>query len=193
MATNDQNEQRFPPANRAVGDDLDRLRSSPPGPQEERQPTARELREAEALAQALEGEELHPELPEDDMATAALLKYCHNVGALPPDRMAALAEELGELVRRRADRKPVGNIRRWLAPAGALIGAGLSLALILLLTGAPRPLVATDLPMPPIRLLQAQTAAASGDALANADLAQQMHGYRQRVYHSLAERYAETP
>jgi hypothetical protein len=145
------------------------------------EPTPEELREAEALARALEGEAGAGAAPPEALEAAALLRYARSEGALAPGRQAAVGERV---------RAPVAAAlrprRRWWLWAGLapLATAG---ALSLLLVRAQRPKLAASvapmlLPPPSAALLQTQAAAARGDARALGRLDLEMREYRQAVY-----------
>ena len=155
------------------------------------EPTAEELAEAEALARALEpGAAAVPgggrPAPEDALATAALLRHARQVGAAPAPVAAQAAAARALESRRRAPRW------RWLIPAFALpVAAVVTLVSTVTLrssrvgSGASAPPV--PLPAPAITLLEAQARAARG----RADLAaldQQMRAYRDALYGALATR-----
>src|SRR5687768_5986945 len=111
------------------------------------QATADEIREAEALARAREGDSSAP-APLDALAVSGLLRHAATDGRLDPARAAAIKATLRRQVVPRRWRWP------WiLPPLAAMVAAGL------LLISPPHP----PAPPPPVALLSAQAAAARGD------------------------------
>lgn len=169
----------------------------------EDEPTEEELREAEALVQALERGSSRNALPEDALETAALLRYSRDCGALPEERRRAVLDELlanAEPAEStgRTPSAPWSRWLRWLVPAAGL-GAAAGAALLMMVTASeqePMPSAAQEatepafeLPPPPPELLTAQAAAAGGTAREAEVLSARMHGYRREVYAALEARY----
>ncbi len=142
-------------------------------------PTADELREAEALARALEAGPGGRDAPDDALGAAALLRYAKDGGALAPDR----AERILAAALPKKRRSPV-LARRW-GWFGAL-GLGFAAAATALLVLSPRRSEA--LPPPPRGLLEVEASAATESADLDA-LNREMKSYRGAVYASLEERY----
>jgi len=149
---------------------------------EERPPTAAELREAESLARALEepsqpGRELTS--VDDALGAAYLLR-------------ASKRAELGEL-RARAVRQRIWPKEPWplWARAAAAAFAGIAAAAVIL---AVRPRGPARLPAPGARLLQAQLAAARPGASAElGGLEVETAAYRERFYGALGRTYGWRP
>jgi hypothetical protein len=120
------------------------------------EPTEEELRQARALARALEGEP-DPDAPLEAVETAAFLRYARDGGRL--DQLA--------LRRRRPFRWPALAIVAVVAAAG------------LMLLVRPRPPVP---PPPTAALLRAQASAARGSPGGLAALDQEMQRYRQAMF-----------
>jgi hypothetical protein len=147
------------------------------------EPTPEELREAEALARALDGAPPGSAPPPGALETAALLRYAQSAGQLDPARAQALAAKVrGELRPRR---------RRWsLILAPLALGVAGAFALVLMFTPAtPRRPAASlsSLPTPAPSLLAAQTEAARGRSQALADLDAQMRAYRRTLFEKIRE------
>jgi hypothetical protein len=136
-------------------------------------PSPEELREAAALARALEGEP-GVDAPADVSPVVHLLRHAHNPAQLPPERSQALAARLRAEPMARARRR-----RWWLAAPLAAAAAGLLFA-SLRGTFAPRPP-----PRPSGALLSAQAAAARGDRAALDRLDREMRGYRRALFRQL--------
>jgi hypothetical protein len=154
---------------------------------DEDEPTPEELEEAERLARALERGNAPGGVPEDALATAALLRYAKDGGALDPHRGRAIFEDAVKNARpiRAAKRR----IRFTLFGLLGLAAAGAASIALVVRTQSPEP--SASLPAPPRALLEAQLAAASGGP-ANLDaLAVRTAEYRGRVYASLRERYGK--
>ena len=145
-----------------------------------------ELREAEALARALDRGHAEDGLPEEALQTAALLRYSADGGALPADREAAILEEVLEEAERAARRRPAREaappLWRW---ALGLLGVGAAVAALLLLVIGPSP-DPTALPTPTAALVGAQIDRLQGD---DEGFEEQMRSYRGEVYAALEERY----
>jgi hypothetical protein len=140
----------------------------------EAEPTPAELREAQALASALQEQRARGELPRDALEVAALLEYARDGGRLDEVRRARVASGL----RRRAKRHAPwpAHAMGW---SGALAAAAL-LALLLREGGAE-----PHAPPIPAALLQTQARAARGDPAALAALDRAMQSYRRRVHEQL--------
>jgi hypothetical protein len=160
---------------------------------EDQAPTPDEEREAAALARALERSGGAEEAaPPDALAAAALLRYAHGGGDLDPSRGRSLAAGLAaELAARVAPTAPPRRwwSRRWLWIAGPLAGAA-AMALVLVVgtarfRAARAPGGATP-PPPSVALLEAQAAAARGEARAWAALDREMRAYRRDLFAQLA-------
>jgi len=132
---------------------------------EETEPTPDELREAEALARALDGRSSATPAPQDALETAALLRYARDGGALAPERERALAARVRATWRSRRARVLTSALAGSLALAASL--------LLLLRTSSP----ALDVPAPPLTLLSAQARAAAREpgALGALDAETQRH------------------
>ena len=152
---------------------------------EEREPSAEEIAEAEALARALEKDPT-ARAPEDALAAAALLRRAHD--ARSDERRAGEAQRLaagaarafGALDARRPRRR-----WRWLVPA-LVVPAAAAVVLFAAVRRTTAP-AAPAVPAPPVALLEAQAQAAAG----RADLAaldRDMRVYRQTLYAALAAR-----
>jgi hypothetical protein len=142
-------------------------------------PTPEELREAEALARALEGDKSAAP-PPDVSAAAGLLRYARG-NDLPPDRAEAIRGPLGKTV------VPSQRRPRWwlwlLPPLAAATTAGV------LLSPLRRPSsLSTSPATPSSALLAAQAAAARGDSQALDALDQHMRAYRQSMLRQLTRR-----
>jgi hypothetical protein len=135
---------------------------------EDADPTPDELREAAALARALDGEAPGAAAPRDALETAALLRYARDGGALAPERERAIAARLRERGPRRS--------RTWRI-AAPVLGGSLALAaslLLLLRTGGPE--LSLDAPLPGALLeAQARAVAREPGALAALDVEMQRH------------------
>jgi hypothetical protein len=145
------------------------------------EPTPEELRDAEALARALDGATPKSAPPPEALEVAALLRHAKSGGELDPARAQAIAAGL------RADVRPPRR-RRWLWIAAPLAvgAAGLLLlpSMLMLRTGpvgitGPR---SRALPAPPASLLAAQAEAARGQPRALAELDAQMRAYRRALF-----------
>jgi len=143
---------------------------------------ARELREAEALARALERGYAADDLPDDALQTAALIRYSKDGGALSEAREDALLEE----VLAAADRAHPAPASRWRWLFGAL-GLAAAAALLLILVRAPDS-SPTALPAPNAGLLEAELARLD-DPSAEPRFDAEMRAYRGEVYAALERRY----
>ena len=139
--------------------------------EDESDPTPEELRDAEALARALEAQAQAGDAPRDALETAALLRYARDGGALSPERESALGDRLGAHA---AVRSAAGSRRaRILVPALAGTLAAAASVFLALRASTPR----IDAPAPRLELLTAQARAAAREpgALAALDLEVQRH------------------
>ena len=146
----------------------------------EDEPSEDELREAEALARALEGRSAGVDLPEDALGAAAFLRYAKDGGALDPARAEAI---LGEALRGAKPSRRASKIR-WF---GIFSLAALGAAGAVLLVGRPAP-PPTALPAPPRALVESEAVAASSAGDLGA-LDHAMDDYRTQVFATLEERY----
>lgn len=145
-----------------------------------------ELREAEALARALERGSASDGLPDDALAAAALIRYSQDGGALAKAREDALLEDVlaaADRIRRREPRR--APAWRWLFGA---LGVAAVTTLLLLVARAPQPPAPTALPTPGPRLLELHVARLE-DAAAEPRFDSQMRAYRGEVYAALEARY----
>ena len=152
---------------------------------EENPPTDQELREAAALARALDGAPLEgPTAPADALEAAALLRASGQSIELDPARSAEILADLQRQVR------PVVPSMRW---ARAVVGmASLAAAvLVVVLTSrvASPPPVARALPRPSSALVGAQLRAIRHPSDPNAALDQELHRYRETLYAELERRH----
>jgi len=141
----------------------------------EDEPTPEELREAEALARALDGAAPESAPPPEALEVAALLRHAHGDGQLDPARAQELAARL------RANVRPPR--RRWLWLLAPLV---VGTAALVLLLPAPRPQLPqlTALPAPSAALLAAQAEAARGRGQLSG-LDAQMRTYRRQLFERL--------
>jgi len=147
---------------------------------EEKPPTEAELREADLLARALE----RPDEPgrdlaqvEDALGAAYLLRASNRIG-LTELRARAVLERI------RSAQSP--RVRTRAAIAG-LVATAAALAAIALL-----PRGSADLPVPDVKLLRSQLAAARPGAPAALDpLAAERTRYRAQVYRALGRAYGD--
>jgi len=165
---------------------------------DERDPTEEEIREAEALARALEGEAAD-EAPGDAMETAALLRASQDRGELSELRERAVrkrvleadvaqepnASEAEALEDKGGEDEPGTRWVRWVAPA-ATVAAAAALMLVFVPAEAPP---GTQLPQPGAGLLKAQAAAARGAGAEAAMLQAGMRRFRARYLAALERRY----
>jgi len=151
---------------------------------DEEEPTGEELREAEALATALERGSGLAETPGDALGAAALLRYSQDGGALGPGREQAI---LGDALARARPRGREVRSRHWLLGLLGLAAAGAASLVILQRAQAPAALAV--LPKPPRSLLEAQIEAAGGGAASLGPLATETANFRVAMYTALRERY----
>lgn len=148
------------------------------------EPTDTELREAEALARALDRGRGDPDMPEDALGTAAFLRFAKDGGALDSDQARAILADA--LARARPPR--ARSAWRWRI-FGALGLAAAGAAALLIVARAPIGNAVDTLPAPPRALLEAQIDAAGGRVASLDALAAETHDYRATVYGALRDRY----
>lgn len=160
----------------------------------EHDPTDEEQSEAEALARALERGTGSPELPEDALMTAALLRYGADGGELAPEREKAILDELMSTARVPEPQRARSPLR-WLAWAAPAFGVAAA-ALLFVFFGAttePAPeavsLTATPLPQPSAELLSAQAAATRNDEGSAEQLSSEMRAHRRQLFAALSAHY----
>ncbi len=161
------------------------------------EPSEEELAEAEALARALDRGTGTPSLPDDALATAALLRYSQDGGELPGARKSQILDDVfAQAKPARVETRASGvawlSWLKWLVPvAGLGAVAAAVLVFVVLPQAAPGPteMAATALPAPRIELLRAQARAAMPGADADAELSAAMRSYRGELYAALEERY----
>ena len=148
-------------------------------------PSKEELREAAALAHALDRGSARDALPEDALQTAALIQHAAGALALDDARAEALlTEALASAKSRRPRAATSSQWWRWLVPSGLAVAAA---AMLIVVWGAERmPDQSAHLPLPPMAVLRAQARAATGDGDA---LDRAMEDHRARVLASLEEHY----
>ena len=153
----------------------------------EKDASAEEQREAEALAVELDGRTPRRSAPADALETAALLKAGQEGMTLSPARQEALLEQvLG----------PAPDRSSWFRPSRMIpLGAAAAAVVVLILVfigkaPGPGPDSASTLPAPGHELLQAQAAAAAGEL---DKLRAEMRGYRSELYAALSLRYRGQP
>src|SRR5688572_23633600 len=109
-------------------------RTPPDEPDELAPPDAEELSSAAALARALDGGRAEPDLPQDALETAALLRASAGTARLGERRRHELRNELLASLPARARR-----LRRWPSWLLPLLPvAGIAAAVVVLLRGEPR-------------------------------------------------------
>ncbi len=151
----------------------------------EKEASAEEQREAEALAAELDGRTPPSVAPADALETAALLKAGQAGMALSPERSEALLEQVLDSAPPRSSWLGIGRLLPMAAALAAVV------LLILVFTGkTPGPETVLALPRPGPELLQAQAAATAGDI---GKLRAEMHSYRRELYAALALRYRGRP
>src|SRR5688572_21985239 len=109
-------------------------RTPPDEPDELPPPDAEELASAAALARALDGGRAEPELPQDALETAALLRASAGTARLGERRRRELRSELLASLPARAPR--LERWASWLWPL--LAAAGVAAAVVVSLRGEPR-------------------------------------------------------
>lgn len=162
-------------------------------------PTEEELAEAEALAHALARGTVKRDVargagdssdafPEDAFATAGLVAFSHDGGALSDEKLTHIFESVLEEARVRPVEAPAPWWKRWMLPLGFASTASVAVVLFALLRGPALPGDPVALPAPDDALLRAQAAAATGDD--RADLDERMGSYRGAVLAALEDRYS---
>ncbi len=147
---------------------------------EEDDPTEEELRDAEALARALDRGHA-PAPPEDALGAAALLRYARSGAALAEARHDAILSQALQNARRKE--RPV---RRLFLLSALGLSLAATFALVVSQTTRSEPSL---LPAPPSSLLSAQAEAARPGTESLATLGAEMKPYRSGVYEKLAEKY----
>lgn len=143
------------------------------------EPTDDELRDAEALARALDERPGGGGAPDDALDAAALLRFAKDGGALDPERAERI---LSAALPKKGRASALARRWRWF---GAL-GLGFAAAATALLVLSPRR--PEELPLPPRALLEVEANVAAQSADLDA-LGREMKSYRGAVYASLEERY----
>lgn len=148
----------------------------------DRDPTEKELREAEALARALEGDGSPQGIPEDALQTAGLLRASREDAGLDPGRQKEILEKI------LPEKKEPRGIPwlRWLVPVAGVAGILLLVMMVPIYSKTPRH-AAVRFPAPPRSLLMIQARAAQGKDLK--ELQNKMQKYRGRMYASLTGKY----
>jgi hypothetical protein len=150
-------------------------------PDDDTEPTAEELAEAEELARALERG--HGPAPVKELETAALLRYAKDRGALDPEKGQLILEDALARARPRARNKS------WrVVLLGALGLSAAAAAALLVLQSRPAP-GASALPAPPRALLDAQIRATAAESASLEPLGAELQPYRVAVYSALREHY----
>lgn len=145
-----------------------------------------ELREAEALARALERGSATEELPDDALEAAALIRYSRDGGALAKEREDLLLQDVLAAADRAARREPArAPAWRWLF---GVLGFAAATALFFLIVRAPEAPPPTALPAPGPRLLELELARLE-DGEAEPRFDSEMRAYRGEVYAALEARY----
>lgn len=144
------------------------------------EPSADELAEAEMLARALDRG--HGSASEEELKTAALLRYAKDGGVLDPERGEAILQ--GAL----AHAQPHRTRRSWgVVLFGAFGLAAAAAATLLVLLNQPH--AASPLPAPPRALLDAQIRATASESASLEPLGAELQPYRVAVYSALREHY----
>ena len=152
---------------------------------EDRDPTPEELREAEALSRALEGDGSPPGIPRDALEAAGLLRRSRDAGELSSERSRAVLEKVLSATHTEPGRK---GWRRWLPlAAGAALAAGFGAFLWVATFSAGDGEAA--LPRPDPELLRAQAQAASGSSADLLDYQVRMQAYRKSMLAAMVARY----
>jgi hypothetical protein len=150
-------------------------------PEDDVEPTAEELAEAEELARALERG--HGTAPAKDLETAALLRYAKDRGALDPEKSQLILDDALARARPRAQKSS------WrVVLFGALGLSAAAAAAFLVLQTQPAP-GASTLPAPPRALLDAQIQATAAESASLEPLGAELQPYRVAVYSALREHY----
>ncbi len=143
--------------------------------------TAKEKREAEALARVLEGDESAENIPADALEVAGLLRVSGEDAGLSDERRDAILKKV--FIFAEPEKRQVPWLL-WLVPAGGLAAAVAIFALTLTARIGPAPL-----PLPDKELIEAQASVAAGNRQAVAVLRDRMRQYRREIYKTLAEHY----
>jgi hypothetical protein len=149
--------------------------------------TPEELEEAARLARALERGHAPAGAPEDALATAGLLRFAKDGGALDGDESRRILDTA--LASARPRRTAIQRRRFTFLGLLGLAAAGTASFVFVVKNRAPEPEAA--LPAPPRALLEAQVAAASGPTASLDALALETAQYRGAVFAKLRERYAK--
>ncbi|HVU03103.1 MAG TPA: hypothetical protein VHE30_15185 [Polyangiaceae bacterium] len=144
------------------------------------EPTEEELREAEALARALERGHAPPGTPEDALGAAAFLRFTKDGGSLSAEDSERILEDA-----LRNARLPVRT--PWRFRLFGVLGLAGAAAAVLLIVARQAP--SGELPVPPRALLEAQVDVASGKVASLDALGAETAAYRRAVFASLEGRY----
>jgi hypothetical protein len=168
---------------------------------EDEQPSDEELREAAALAAALEGDAggaVDAAPPADALETAALLRHTRSPIAVPPPAEATVSAQVAPALdaRRARGRR---RARIWIATTLVAPAAAAAWLLVATTTGRHASLSAppwTVPPAPTADLLAAQAEATRGGSRASAALARldlEMRSYRRQYHQNLRNRGEGAP
>jgi hypothetical protein len=166
---------------------------------EDQEPTEAELREAAALAAALEGERAAETsavaaAPDDALEAAALLRHARAPIVVPPAAEPAVAAQVAPALDARRTRGRRARI--WIATSLVAPAAAAVWLLAATIGGRPAPLSALPPPAPSADLLAAQAQATRGGGQAGAALARldvEMRAYRRRYHEGLRRRLEDEP
>lgn len=147
-------------------------------------PTEKELREAEALARALEGDGSPQGIPTDALEAASLLRASREDAGLDPARQQ---EILKKILPQKEEPRRIPWLR-WLVPVAGVAGVLCLVMMVPIYSQAPQQ-AAVRFPAPPRSLLMVQARAARGKDLK--ELQKKMQKYRGRMYASLTGKYPE--
>jgi hypothetical protein len=148
------------------------------------EPTKQELEEAEALRRALEEGRGGPEVPEDALEAAALLRIATGRGELEEAAAGRVLEEV--LARQREVKKP-RRFGFWLAASVAVPALAL-LAVVGVSSRQSAPVtINVSFPAPPADVMRAQLALAAGKVVDGHALEKQMRVYRGTLLSALEE------
>jgi len=147
-------------------------------------PTDEELREAEALARALDRGNAHG-VPDDALEAAAFLRYSKDGGELDAGRAEAILEDALS----RARKPAIASRKGWLLGALGLAAAGAATWLTALGLEPGHSPARAELPAPPAALLAAQVEVATNSSASLATLDARTDEYRSAVYATLKGRY----
>ena len=148
-------------------------------------PTEKELREAEALARALEGDGSPAEIPTDALEAASLLRASREDAGLDPARQREIQDKI--LPAKEEPRR--FPWLRWLVPVAGVAGVLFLVMTVPMYSKAPQQ-AAVMFPAPPRSLLMIQARAATRVEDLKA-LEKKMRAYRSRMYASLSGKYPE--